>query len=338
MWGALLLGLSATSGIAVDSRVTCPDGVAVLRALLALPRPMHTARPARLHLLRADGQLQVALLDGEGRVLELRGLEPAGVSCQELAQSTALLTQAWLAELPFLTNAALPVPPLPLARPPATPAPVASTVAPSPAPEPVARVTPAVTAPVAAAAPPAPSAPLAFNTLNLRAGGLFTVGTFPGSVGGGGALVAEVGIGRFLEVGIDGAWLTDLNAADPSTGRAGAVVHRPRFGGFGGATLGRGGPRWLTLTLGLDDRRVEASSHGYSPPGSATDDDPTLTVGAVYAQALGGPLFAFGSAGLAVPFVRQAFQVTEPGGALTTLVSLPALELDATAGLGLRFF
>jgi hypothetical protein len=184
---------------------------------------------------------------------------------------------------------------------------------------------------------PGESPPLAFNTLIVRGAGLFTVGTFPGSVGGGGALVAEAGIGRFLEVGIDSALLTDLNAGNPAVG---AVVHRQRFGGFAGVTFGRGGYQWLTATLGLDDRRVEASSHGYTPSGSATEDDPTLTVGACYGRALfdDPPLFTFGAAGVAVPFQRQLFQITQPGGAQSTLVALPALEIDATAGLGLHFF
>ena len=172
--------------------------------------------------------------------------------------------------------------------------------------------------------------------LELRLLGVVPIGLAPGSLGVGGALEAEIALGRHLGAGLEGAWLSDLTAVDPVV-TARLRVHRQRLGAFGSYALGRGGPQWVTLAAGFEDQLFEAQATGYPHSNAAAENDPAVLARVGYAHVLVGRWFAFGEASARVVLVRQQFYAEDPSGA-TTVLTLPAASLEAGVGLGLRFF
>ena len=321
-----------------ESNVTCPNRAALASALAArfdadsvapgMPGPSE----AGLSVAARGQDLELFLRDGDGRLTRRRVARDG--TCQDLAETIALLAEGWLIQLPWRGEGIVRLqPPAPLAEgdvPAAQPAPDSArpkaAATKPPRPTRVQSRTPGIALAAATQVSPAARSPTAALSLRLSAGGLFP--SDAAHLSAQGALAAEVSLPHRFGVGASGALLTDLNASDPLFAPGHLVIHGQRFTGFGSyRPLG-----WLELLLGAQLLRLDAQSQGYTSPVHHTVLDAALWGSALAQLRLPGPVFLFGQAAIGIE-PREAFQVTDFGHP-ETLLALPNAFLELSGGLG----
>jgi hypothetical protein len=239
--------------------------------------------------------------------------------CDELAQTVAILLDAWLSDLPELTReseaTADPPPPAPARAKPVPAAADGSLVA------------------VRAKATPQPTEHgLGFA---LYAGAdAFAGSTTAAAVTFG----ADLRLSRRVAVEATASLIQNLTIQDSGNGSIG--VRRQLFGALAAVTLYQPRPSLPSLDAvgGVVLWHGNAWSSGYPASHSRELYDPGLMLGARARQKLWGELFLQGQVA-AVGLLRSyGLEVGRPSGETVTLAVLPRLALDLSLGVGVQFF
>jgi hypothetical protein len=308
----------------LDRGVTCPSAAQLSHALdhrlgwgvASEGPPVEGARSLRLSLESAD-LLRIVLSASPGSPPSQRTLAIHPSECRELADTVALLTEAWLRELTWSEVAPLePLPPPP-------------------------PVPPMVVAPPPPVAPP-PKAEKRESAvpLTLRLAGsallFFNAGSSGTQFGGfGAALDLEAGLGPRFGVGLEGAWDAPLFAAvGPIENSASVTVDRASASIYGRYSFRPGEDLGIDAQAGLRVTHLTPSVLG--PYVEGTGQGPTWAPGfwlsGLVDEKLGKGWSVFlqlrANIGNSYSFVLPQIS----GG-----VYLPSFSLQGLAGVGWRF-
>jgi hypothetical protein len=311
----------------LERGVTCPSSAQLNRALehrlgpgVAFEgAPLEGTRSLRLSLEGGD-LLRIVFSAGPGLPPSHRTLAIHPGECRELADTVALLAEAWLRQLTW--SEIVPSEP----PPPAPPEPS------TPPPRPIRKV----------AAPPAHEREPAFPlTLRLAGSGLLFVNAgSPGvQYGGlGGAFELEVGLGSRFGAGLEAAWDAPLFAAlglqSGGTYLGSVTVDRANASAYGRLSFHPAGEVGLAVLAGLRATHLQPTAVGPFLQGSrqAPFWYPGFWLGGEVDQHLGGDWSAFLQIRANIGH-SYAFRLeSTPGG-----VFIPSFSLQALAGIGWRF-
>jgi hypothetical protein len=309
----------------LDRGVTCPSVAQLGRALdhrlgwgvASEGSPVEGARSLRLSLQEVD-LLRIVLSAGPGAPPSQRTLAIHSAECRELADTVALLTEAWLRELTWGEIA----PPEPL-PPPVPPPPVPVVIVPPPPAETKAEHN-------------EPAVPL---TLRLAGSGLlfFNAGSPGVQFGGFGvALDLEASLGPRFGAGLEAAWDAPLFAVlGPSDSPTGSItVERASASAYGRFSFRPGQALGVDALAGLRATHLWPSS--VVPHLQGTGQGPLWTPGFWLAgtvdQRLGKGWSAFLQLRANIEHSYQFELPSTPGG-----VFLPSFSLQALVGVGWRF-
>ncbi|HUB08545.1 MAG TPA: hypothetical protein VMB50_16180 [Myxococcales bacterium] len=345
-----------TLSLTVDPAVRCGEG----QVKAALERRFGTGKvrlaPAgpgevALRLERGNGEgteLVLELDEGGGGRVERRSLT-AAASCEDEAQTVALLTEAWLQQLPWrgegilpeestatATPTATPTPtPTPTATPAATPTPTptpAATPTPTPTPTPTATATPTATLTPAVASSAPSSRPPPRVSLQLGGGGSVDGNAAEPGYLGNAAIDVALGVRRRFGVGVGFELANGLSAAkDGGT----LAVGRQALRVYGRYAFDA--ERGLRLALGVGGDLYDAATASFATNRSTSVLDPELWVAGAWLQPIGGRFYVFGQLALSAQLYGEQFYVETPAGQ-DTLLQLSPVWLTLTAGLGARLF
>jgi len=305
--------------VSFSAGLSCPAPGAVLEALtarfgasrIALGQP--TGTELGLSLAQAPAALELDLVGEPGDPPYHRRLPLDEGSCSELAETIALLVDAWLRDLPWHGAGFLPD---------------------VPAVEPVEAGSALATGQTAEVAVQPPFLRLA--GLELRIGGGASLGSDATGLGAEATLSADLDFSHGLGLALFASLLQNASAADPlaSSGGASISVSRqvfalaPRYAFFGREERG---PR---LFAGLALEAFEGHANGYSFDTSSTVFNPAGFLAFLWQERIWGRLSAYAQLS-AILGPRLAFDVA---GAAQPVLALPFGWFDLSAGLSVRLF
>lgn len=351
---ALVVGILALLAAAPRARAD----PALLRVLSESDTGCPSAEEVRSALATCFGASRVALgvpgpgelgltLTAQGEVLQLelrdltdltaeaprpptrRRLPLAQGTCTDVAQTIALLVDAWLRDLPwhgvgFLSEAALAVPlvlPPPIPEPPPPPNPPAKPVPPS----------------------RDYQLPYWLGPLTVRLSGGVGFPDDAATASSSGTLAAEVGIFERYGGGVFFSVQGDLAATDYNSGIAGTQVsaHRQTFGFTGRYSLVNQDQNGLRFYAGLLLQRIGAQSTGYSTDGNFTIVNPAGMLAVQWQQNLTHTLALFAQGAFAFAPQTQLQVIEAPNqasGTATNVLTIQPVWLDLSVGIAVRLF
>jgi hypothetical protein len=312
----------------LDRRVSCPSAAQLGRALdhrlgpgvASEGPPVEGSRSLRLSLESGD-LLRIVLSAGPTTPPSRRTLAIHPGECRELADTVALLTEAWLRELSWTELAPPEPPPAPVPPPPIPPA------IPPPPPE----------KPPPPAQKHEPAVPLAFR---LAGSGLLFFNPAPQGVqwgGFGAALDVELNLGPRFGVGLEAAWDAPLFAAVGITGAGGATgsitVERASASAYGRFSFRPEEQLGVEALAGLRATHFwPSASAPYPLEGHTPFWAPGFWLAGLVDQHLGKGWSAFFELRANIGHPYSFTLESTPGG-----VYLPTFSLQALVGAGWRF-
>jgi hypothetical protein len=243
--------------------------------------------------------------------IEHREIDGSGATCRELADATALITAAWLVQLPGLAV-------------PETAAPPVATLSPVPVPQTVSSPHPAETA-------------TPRSRVSLRASGGISVGLDSAELAPALSIGLDVGISVPIGVGIEVDWLGSSTHADPLFPTRGLVVRRQAIDLYIGWLPASQRIPGLELLFGLQLQLVEAAGMGYPVTQSQVDTPIGPWASAVYQLSVNRWLAVFVQGTASAIFAQSSFYAADPGAPRLVLYTLPLFAIGIGAGAAVRF-
>jgi hypothetical protein len=322
--------------------LSCPSSAEIETALAR--RGMRPQKRAGYQLRLAQegpGRLRVELLGPQGLVNQRR-LSTESSHCATLADTAALVVDAWLRELPW--HSALPhKKPEPSVTPTENPTPAPDPVAPEPTPDdpagklPVDDPTPAPDddpsdepKPVAEK-PPLPKTPSPIHLeARIAAGGALGLSSDLPLVAAG-AIAFELSVSPRWSLALRAGLDSPIDALHPP----GSVEwRRVPFAAYTRLVLHSWGPVRATLHGGLLVDVILADSQNFSTNGSATVVDPGLLAGAGLDWSINRFLSLFAEIRGEISLRNHTFDIENLG----VVATMPRAWLGFEAGVALRFF